>query len=207
MKRTKFLLVWAIVAADIFGICWLAGLAFLPVRVLEATEPFKILNENHEVEAGQLVIYRIDYCKYVNASSTTIKTIVGEQTTYPLATATSNVPKGCHVAENRNTIVPTGVAPGHYHLELNFNYRVNGLRSATVTLHSEDFTVVAPKAGSVPVTLAPAVVNDTYAVSQPTIQPSSSVSASTPTPISTPAPTQPPTSQGGPLERILRILN
>jgi hypothetical protein len=151
MRRflVSFFLAIAVIDLAIAGYC--VFLMLWPVRTISIHGDDKILNASKTVYAGQALVYEIDYCKYTTAQAAVARTLAGP-VNYPLPASTNNVPPGCRTAISRNTIIPVGVQPGTYHLELQATYRVNPLRSITIRSRSEEFTVVAaPGAPTAPV--------------------------------------------------------
>jgi hypothetical protein len=144
-KITLYLF-YAAIAVDLLGLGYIGYLAFWPVKTIEVIGNDKILNPNKQVRIGDALIYQITYCKYTKAEAHIHRTLAG-QITYPLPDSTNNIQPGCRTAISRNTIIPEGISPGRYRLELTATYHVNPLRAIDVSHHSESFDIL-PKATS-----------------------------------------------------------
>lgn len=131
-----------VLAVDVFILLFGFYILLVPVKVVDVHGLDAIANPNKTMVAGSVVAYQVDYCKYKDAQATIVRNLIGELT-YTLPPNTNNIPVGCHKIVNRSSIVPLGVEPGVYHIELVATYHLFwGLRPITVRSETEDFTVV-----------------------------------------------------------------
>lgn len=123
------------------AVLWGLYLAFWPMKTIEIQREDQILNPGKRVKPGEALIYQIHYCKYTNKQAAVNRYLQGDSVTYPLPPAVNNIPAGCRIAVVRNAIIPPGITPGTYRLQLSATYQLNPLRSETVTHQSEEFEV------------------------------------------------------------------
>lgn len=109
-----------------------------PITVITPlTQPYKVITK--KVKVGEQLIYVVDACKNINASSVVSRAFV-DGIRYPAITTINNVPTGCQKT-NVSILVPNFVAPGVYHLELNVQYKINAFRVDTYQFNTENFEV------------------------------------------------------------------
>jgi hypothetical protein len=127
--------------------------ALWPIKVLEIfNEPLPILNENKQVERGEIVMFKIDFCKYGDHKATTRPMLVSDKDVVNIGTVVyefmipqrviSQAKEGCRSVNNELFIVPSFVRPGTYYLQLNVDYEINRLRTDRVIIKSEVFEVI-----------------------------------------------------------------
>jgi hypothetical protein len=141
--RTARIIINSVLVAEVVVVLPLVlYMMFYPFKTLTVKQPDKILNPGKQVQAGGVLVYQIDYCKYTNKQAEVTRALIGKSVTYALPVSTNNVPQGCTTAVSRNTVLPVGTQPGTYKLELTATYRINFLRDISVRHSSESFTVV-----------------------------------------------------------------
>ena len=114
--------------------------SIFPLRVTEVSNaPYQILNENKTVKAGGLLQHKVDYCKYVNISSETIRQFVNGLI-FTMPSITTNNPVGCHEIV-ATTLVPKELPVGEYYMKITKIYRLNAIRTFTETYTTEKFKV------------------------------------------------------------------
>jgi hypothetical protein len=137
---------WCVVIAvcfDILALTYIGYLAFWPIKTIEVIGHDQILNPNKQVRIGAALVYKVKYCKYLDVEAHVHRTLAGT-INYPLPDSTNHIPTGCRTAVSRNTIIPVGVAPGKYRLQLTASYHVNPVRTIEVSHFSEEFEVLPP---------------------------------------------------------------
>jgi hypothetical protein len=177
---------WSLAAVDIAVVVFCLYLAFWPFKTITVYGNDEILNPGLSVVAGEAVIYRAHYCKYTTAEATVHRSLVGA-TTYTFPTSSNNVPRGCATFISRNTLIPAGVLPGKYHLDVATTYQVNPLRSITVRHISQDFMVVSGP-GSTTVTTTQTVTSSTATSPNAATPQTTTPTATVPIPSPTPTP-------------------
>lgn len=85
------------------------------------------------VEQGDVLRYRVDYCKYVPVQARVQRSWQNDTVTL-MPIAGSNLPVGCHVV-SQQVRVPTELAPGRYSLRVEMTYDVSPLRSPVVVAY------------------------------------------------------------------------
>lgn len=126
------------IAAIIGGlgiIVYIFYLLLWPVKVLEIRGDVKILNPN--VKVGEEVVYEVDFCKY--------KDIPGVLSRQLVDTAVVSMPdmgitlrKGCGKIQ-ASLPTPKFLTTGTYNINFVARYKINAIRTITVTYKSEDF--------------------------------------------------------------------
>jgi hypothetical protein len=126
-----------------FGLmAWIAFMLFFPVKTLEVNnQPMPITNQ-HEFEAGDVIWYRYDYCKYYDVPLSITKQFVdGIIFTTDSTYGVSNLQVGCHVKEV-GVVVPQTLPAGTYRIRIITVIAVNRLRNETVVYETVPFKVV-----------------------------------------------------------------
>jgi hypothetical protein len=214
-KLARWLFILAIIV-DLLGLAYMGYLAFWPMKSIVVHGDDKILNPDKQVRPGEVLVYQIDYCKYTDKQAAVTRSLKNEKTTapYPLLAATNNVATGCRKATVRNLIIPDGVEPGFYTLELSVSYQLNPLRVATVRHRSERFEVL-PKlpqpSSDTPVTAVAAsdtsggasVVSGARSVP---VSPGAARTVATPVPQPTVTPAPTPAPEPGLLSRVVNAI-
>lgn len=89
---------------------------------------------------GDTLSYTVDYCKHIAMDSLVTREFVN-QVVYVTPSIFSNVPLGCNrvVAE---IVIPESLYDGTYQLKIHYAYKVNPIRTVTVTAESQTFEIV-----------------------------------------------------------------
>jgi len=93
-----------------------------------------------EVKRGESLVYRADVCKNMDIATEVTRSF-NNSLVYLLSPTTSTRPEGCSVT-NVAISVPEELPTGEYFLRTRFTYRLNALRTITVTHDTEGFTIV-----------------------------------------------------------------
>lgn len=132
---------------------WIAGIAMIfsslffiiilfwwswPYKTVEYKSPVTVLNKT--VKAGQVVQYRIDYCKYVDYSAYVDRAFV-DGIIYTVPTVRPNLPTGCHV-KIQSVEVPANLPPSEYKLKVYVTFQVNPIRTITKSYETNIFNVI-----------------------------------------------------------------
>lgn len=171
---------------------WLAllyvGLLLLyPFRTIEVkNDPYPILNS--PVEAGQIVVYEVDSCRYTDLTNDVTRTLVGE-VTIQLNRESQNLQEGCSKFKVASTIIPSFAPAGTYHIEISNSFRVNALRTIEKRYRTVNFEIKRPPKGEdgKEIIRPPEPVNIPSSEREPILRDSDPVA---PAPLSTP-PKQP----------------
>jgi hypothetical protein len=117
-------------------------LAYKPVTVyFNVNQPYKILNENKAVKAGEPVLVLQEYCKYGNYPSRLI--IILEDGYYEtIRIIESAVGEGCYANPSKSATIPPNTAEGVYRIRYRIIVDVNPFRSETYEFVTERFTVI-----------------------------------------------------------------
>lgn len=118
---------------------------FYPYKTLSITgydsqHPIQILNTT--VHPGDVLQYKLDYCKYTDLTSTVHRDFIDGQVV-PLQDIVGGLPKGCHNYSIETTTVPETINPGRYSLLIRVDYHMNPIRTITTEYQTSYFTVVA----------------------------------------------------------------
>lgn len=125
------------------------GLSALLAILINAVYPYKTISFLEPIEiqepvyAGETLYYRLHFIKHIDRPAKISRSLVNERTiTY--TAYSNNLEPGEH---NRTFFlsVPREVRPGHHHLEITWEYRINPLRAVTVKKMSKEFNVLPPR--------------------------------------------------------------
>lgn len=125
----------------IIGIISVAYLLYYPEEVIKPNvQPYKVLNENHQIKRGEELIYMVDACKDREITGLIDRRFVdGIIVSTPAQLGT--VKKGC--SQTPVSIqIPDKLALGVWHLELYLYYQVNPLRVEQYHFKTESFEVI-----------------------------------------------------------------
>jgi hypothetical protein len=112
-----------------------------PIKVVDINvERFNILNENNTVKAGGTLKHEVEYCKYVDMPSSISRQFINGLI-FSMPESIVNNPTGCNKII-ANTIVPHELPTGKYFLRTVVRYDLNPIRSFSVTIDTEEFTVI-----------------------------------------------------------------
>lgn len=165
----KHLLIPAIVLVLLafLGALYVFWCIFIPVKTLvinnfSYTAPIHV--ETPTLHAGDVLKYKLDYCKYTDAPAVGRRLLVdGQQIPLTNPKISSPLLKGCHIIE-RDVPIPDTVNPGRYYLDVEIDYYMNPVRIERVYYYTEYFQIVG---NSVPSTSEPAVNVESSAIPSP----------------------------------------
>jgi len=143
MKRSVVnILSYSSILMAFIALIYVAYLLFVPPQINIANiQPYRILNP--QVHAGEVVYYQANLCKFADVSATINRRLAGSYS-YNLPDTISNIKSGCRII-NVGVVVPEHVLPGRYSLELDLQYKVNFLRTASYNYTTEQFEVLPRK--------------------------------------------------------------
>jgi hypothetical protein len=140
MRKFKEYLFNAFLVAILCYSAVMAYWAFWPYEVNKVETPIEIMNVDKTVMAGDWLMYKIKYDKKMDISGTLSRKIINNSK-IDLAdvSATSPIKKGVDVVYVE---IPKRADPGKYYLMWSVDYKVNPIRTVTVSAISECFYVV-----------------------------------------------------------------
>lgn len=94
----------------------------------------------HEVKAGTVVFYQVDYCKETTHGSSVQRQLVSDTVAIPYPPVTSVAKEGCHKVKIPLEI-PSSTPSGEYTLRVAATFKVNALREITTNFETDTFTV------------------------------------------------------------------
>ena len=142
MKSLVYYYVYGTLALTAIMMAMIAYWLFRPVTVLVVKNPQAVKVDKQVYQAGDRLIYSLDYCKHEAIPGTISRALVdGIRISY--VAFYNNLPKGCGVTNNADLVIPEFVGTGTYHIEATATYRINPLKTVSTTWRSEDFQVVA----------------------------------------------------------------
>lgn len=127
--------------------CWLmllyiGYLIFWPFKTMDVQNlPYPVLNS--PVEAGQIVVWEVDSCRYTQIAADVTRTLVGE-VTIQLNRENQTLEKGCSKYRVATTIIPSYTPEGEYHIEIAAIYKINPIRQIDRQFRTQKFRVVRP---------------------------------------------------------------
>ena len=138
MKTINFLIVVVLLTAEIlllYGMFYL----FYPFNpVTFNRERFEVLTK--EVQQGNSLIYRADVCKNMDIATEFTRSF-NNDIVYLIPPTVSTRPKGCAITDIAIP-VPEELPTGEYFLRTRFIYRLNALRTITISHDSEKFEII-----------------------------------------------------------------
>lgn len=134
LKYTTYVILLCINAFVLLIAYWL----LFPYDVQEHYKtPYEVLTP--QVKNGEELVYKVDFCKFMNADATIHPAIVdGHIVTLP--SKDTSLPRGCYELE-AHVELPE-LAEGEYKYVETIKYRVNPIRTVSYTYESELFEVV-----------------------------------------------------------------
>jgi hypothetical protein len=143
-KETKILhtFIWLGLTFSFFFLAYIGYLLFYPPEIPRVEQPFKVLNENKEVRRGGFLLYEIIYIKNKPMTAYNNRYIECEDGSVTiLASGSTNLPTG------ERQIIGTIEVPKVAPLEIcqfknTIEYKVNELRTKTVTYETEPFRII-----------------------------------------------------------------
>jgi hypothetical protein len=138
MKIINFLMLIVIITAEVlllYGIYFI----FYPFKpVTFNRNKFEVITK--EVKQGEPLIYRANICKNMDIATEVTRSF-NNDIIYLLPPTVSTKPTGCSIT-NVAVPVPEELPAGEYFLRTRFVYKINALRTITVTHDSEEFEII-----------------------------------------------------------------
>lgn len=113
-----------------------------PYKTVEVKQPIMITNQ--PVEAGTVVEYEVEQCRYTNATAIVTRRLISKSNRelyIPLGGNTSQAPVGCYNFKPPAILIPIETPPGEYTIEFKIEFQVNPIRTITEYVYSQDFSV------------------------------------------------------------------
>ena len=141
MKHYCLLKVAWVVVGTFAALCvYMLYLMFWPFKtVVYHKVPFPVLKKT--VCIGEELLFEVQYTRYSSVTTEQTVTIVNDMVHYIPGTLI-NAPMGSRTGTGR-VLIPHGIVPGTYHLEIMLTWRINPLRTIQRRVSSEPFQVVA----------------------------------------------------------------
>lgn len=143
-NRIAYVLSMVIITVAIVLVVVASWLAFTPILVITSNvQPYKVLTK--EIEAGDVLLYEADTCKYLAISSTVVRRFIDEDgTRYPQPPESSNMKEGC--SKSRVPVpTPSTLHAGVWYVDIEVAYQVNPLRSEHYRFVTETFNIIESK--------------------------------------------------------------
>jgi hypothetical protein len=135
----KNILINILLSIMVVSTLYIGYLLFEPITPLVIkNQPAKILSKN--IKAGDIMYYRVDYCRYSNKSARVYRTITGD-VNIPTPSIETITKLGCSFA-NVPIQIPFGTPKGIYHININIEFDINEFRTIVVNFITEDFKVI-----------------------------------------------------------------
>lgn len=112
-----------------------------PYTPITVESPILITNPNKQVKAGEELVYKITYEKKMDIHGILTRKLINE---FKIDLADS--PAASPVGKDSDKVpipIPRGADPGKYRLWWSATYKVNPIRTVTVSAESEEFEIVA----------------------------------------------------------------
>lgn len=140
MNKILYKGMFAIVITLFFSLLYINYLLFYPVKTLEIKNATVMTKQLH---AGDLFLYKVDYCKYTKAPAMVYRTFhkVDEShiETFPAVQTTTLV--GCNIME-----IPLQtyriVQSGEYYMLVTVIFQISPLRQEQVTFSTDNFKII-----------------------------------------------------------------
>jgi len=137
MKILNILIALLLVSAEVL-LLYAGYFLFYPFKPVTFNKD-RFAIENKEVKKGEILYYTADVCKNMEIA-TELSRSFNNEFVYLLPTTVSTRPVGCSVTKVAIPI-PEELPTGDYYLRTRFTYRLNVLRTITVTHDTEGFKV------------------------------------------------------------------
>lgn len=111
---------------------------FYPYKVMDVSSTRLITNE---VYAGNIVLWKMDYCNYVNQPSIVVHQISNDVVIYE-APKRAMLPLGCMNGSIIAVEIPNYAPTGRYHISTMMKYNINPLRDVIIEYDTEEFDVI-----------------------------------------------------------------
>jgi hypothetical protein len=120
-------------------IVFVAIFVLYPYKTLEV---YNVTAKTPIVNAGENLIYTVDYCKFTNASSVVFRTLHSADDTsiVPFPSVMTVSVKGCHKVDVPLTIYKE-TPPGIYYMAAVAIFKINSLRDISVSFRSNNFEI------------------------------------------------------------------
>lgn len=142
IKKTRHFLSDLLIVLNIitvFFFCIIIFWSVYPYKVLEFKDnKFPVIIKT--VEQGRDLQYISRYCKYMDLPATVTGTYANG-IIYTVPTVNTNREAGCHSIIVQITI-PLELPVGKIHFERVYQFRVNPIRTISITHRTEDFTII-----------------------------------------------------------------
>lgn len=121
-------------------------LVWKPVKVVDAIQPYKVVNP--VVEAGDILRYEVEYCKYLDVAPNIVHQVIGD-TSVRVSNGTISIELldiGLRIQEGcggivKGIVIPPKLPSGVYYIEEHITYPVNILRIEKYLFKTEKFEV------------------------------------------------------------------
>lgn len=138
-------MIYALIGLALIMMGFVAYWQFYPYKPITAqTQPFKILDEDRVLKAGDTLSYRADFCKDFSGEIRMDRMLVNDiliQFTPHFITGSN---KECQSHEDQMVKLPDNTPNGVYHMEITTTVQVNPIRSISLKFITEDFSVENP---------------------------------------------------------------
>ncbi len=139
-NRLLYFIAGSITVVALFTIALVTYWMIYPTSPLTITEPLKVLNPNHEVENGGVLILDAEFCKNTDVSGEVQISLIGKSVTV-LTTVREGLPKGCnHTPTKVQLPVLLNIEDRKVHYKV--TYKLNPLRTVVKEFESENFKIV-----------------------------------------------------------------
>jgi hypothetical protein len=144
IKKILHILGWVVIFGNLALIGLVAWWLLHPYGLPQITQPMPIENENNEIAIGEHIRMTMEVTKPRDMTpSVSVKNLTcNDGNLVTLAGGITPIPTGSYTVHSSNYILPPKVAKGST-CRFNFvnTYKLNPLRSETITYSSEDFKV------------------------------------------------------------------
>ena len=138
MNKLLYKGMFTVVISLFFTVLYINYLLFFPVKTL--TENATVVTK--QIHAGDLFIYKVDYCKYTKVGATVYRTFHKTDESYLEAfpAVQTITVMGCGTVEIPLQTFKT-TRTGEYYLLVTVIFQVNPLRQEQVVFRTDDFTI------------------------------------------------------------------
>jgi len=109
-----------------------------PYQTSTQKQPYEVLTK--EIHQGEMMVYKIDYCKYTDKIPTVSRQFI-DGIIYAVPQGNAQLKQGCGHATN-SIRVPTSLPPGEYYVHATVVWQMNPIRTITKEYETEKFTVL-----------------------------------------------------------------
>ena len=144
MKKLLHCIGWVIIVGNLLLIGMVAWWLLHPYGLPQIAQPMPIENPNNEIAIGEPIMMTLKVEKPRDMTPTVSQRNLtcNDGNLVTLAGGTSTIPTGSYTIHSSNYVLPPKVAKGSV-CKFNFvnTYKLNPLRSETITYSSEEFLV------------------------------------------------------------------